>query len=108
MVKFQHAKLTAGEEARALILSWQFSLSSFHFLSFCLFFSSFFLPTFSIFTRSNAHTYTNRGGGGGAKRRGRAEKRQRAVCFTRFVDYRLMFDSTLSFSLKYDVIRSPY
>ena len=34
--------------------------------------------------------------------------RYMAVCFTRFVDYRLMFDSGRSFSLEYDLIRSPY
>ena len=56
------------------------------FLSFLFF---FFLPTFSIFSRSIAHTYTNKWG---AKKRGKAE-RQRAVRLTRFVDYRLMFDS---------------
>ena len=46
---------------------------------------------------------------GGAKEREKAERRQRAVrCFTRFVDYELMFDSRRSFSLEYDLIRSPY
>ena len=40
---------------------------------------------------------------------GFAERRQRAVRpFTRFVDYGLMFDSRRSFSLEYDLIRSPY
>ena len=34
--------------------------------------------------------------------------RYMAVCFTRFVDYRLMFDSGRSFSLEYDLIRLPY
>ena len=34
--------------------------------------------------------------------------RYMAVCFTRFVGYRLMFDSGRSFSLEYDRIRSPY
>ena len=42
-------------------------------------------------SRSNAHTHTNKGG---AKRRGKVKRRQRAVHrFTRFVDYELMFDS---------------
>jgi len=46
---------------------------------------------------------------GGAKRREKAERRQRAVHrFTRFVDYGLMFDSRRSFSLEYDLILSPY
>ena len=108
---FRHAKLTAGEEVRARTLSRQFSLSSFSLSFFFSFLFFFFLPTFSIFFwRSNAHTYTDKGGRGegDAKRRGRAERRQRAVHFTRFVDYRLMFDSRLSFSLKYDLIHSPY
>ena len=68
---FRHAKLTAGEEEQVRILSWQFSLSSFSlsfFLSFPFF---FFLPTFSIFSRLIAHTYTNKGG---AKRSGKAER----------------------------------
>ena len=37
---------------------------------------------------------------GGAKRHGKAERRQKAVHrFTRFVDYELMFDSRRSFGL---------
>ena len=69
----------------------------------CVFFS---LPPFlAFFSRSNAHTHTNKEG---AKTRGKAERRQRAVRFTRFLDYRLMFDSGRSFSLKYDLIRPPY
>ena len=52
-----------------------------------------------------AHTHTNKEG---AKTRGRAERRQRAVRFTRFLDYRLMFDLGRSFSLKNDLIRPPY
>ena len=52
--------------------------------------SFFFRPyRFSIFSRSNAHFHTNKEG---AKRRGKAERRQRAVRFTRFLDYRLMSD----------------
>ena len=43
------------------------------------------------------------------KRRGKAEMRQREVRrFTRFVDYGLMLDLRSSFSLEYDLIRSPY
>ena len=61
---------------------------------------------FSIFSRSNAHTHTRKEG---AKTRGKAEgPRKRAVRFTRFLDYRLIFDSGCSFSLKYYLIRSPY
>ena len=63
----------------------------------CLF--SFLFPPscrFSIFLRSNAHTHTNKEG---AKRRVKAERRQRVVRFTRFLDYRLMFNSGRSFSL---------
>ena len=78
----------------------------FLFLSFRFFF--FFLPTFSIFFQEQTHTgaHTIKGG---AERRGTAEWRHwRAVCFTRFVDYRLMFDSGLSFSLEYNLIRLPY
>ena len=60
---------------------------------------------FSIFSRSNAHTHISKEG---AKTRGKAEGRQSPVLFTRFLDYRLMFDSGRSFSLKYYLIRSPY
>ena len=64
----RHVKQTADEEAPARILAIEFVcfLSSFlsFFLSFSLalflFFSSF-PPTFSIFSRSNAHTHTNKG-----------------------------------------------
>ena len=90
-----------------------FSLSFFlfYFFSFLLLaFSLFYLSFFSFIkvvkpvrhhtnrffndlasSRSNAHTHKNKGG---ANRRGKAERRQRAVLrFTRFVDYELMFDS---------------
>ena len=140
-------KQTADEEAPARILAIEFvcflsCLLSF-FLSFSLalfLFFSFFPPTFSIFSRSNAHSHTNKGvdfqkglfvrfnmardekfakdlvrstcsksnnGGGRDAERPKAD-RYMAVCFTRFVDYRLMFDSGRSFSLEYDLIRSPY
>ena len=93
---FQHAKLTAGREGRVRILAIE-----------CVSFFLFFLPSyrFRIVSRSNAHTHTNKEG---AKTRGKAERRQRAVRFTRFLDYRLIFDSGCSFSLKYDLIRPPY
>ena len=71
----------------------------------CLFF--FFFPSyrFSIFSRSNAHTHTNKED---AKTHEKAERRRRVVRFPRFLDYILMFDSGCSFSLKYDLIRPPY
>ena len=97
-LSFRHAKLTAGGEGRVRILAIECV-----FFSFSIFF--FPSPRFSIFSRSNAHTHTNKEG---AKTHGKAERRQRAVRFTRFLDYRLMFDSGRSFSLKYDLIRSPY
>ena len=61
-------------------------------LSVCLFVFFIVVPSyrFSIFSRSNSHTHTNKEG---AKTHGKAERRQRAVRFTRFLDYRLMFDS---------------
>ena len=93
-LRFRHAKLTAGGKGRIRILAIEC-------VSFFFFFSSY---RFSIFSRSNAHTHTNKEG---AKTRGKAERRQRAVRFTRFLDYRLMFDSGRSFSLKYDLIRPP-
>ena len=43
-----------------------------------------------------SHTHTNKEGG---KTRGKAEMSKGAVRFTRFVDYRLMFDSGCLFSL---------
>ena len=72
----------------------------------CVFFS-FFTPSyrFSIFSLSNVHTHTNKEG---AKTPGKAERRQRAVRFTWFLDYRLIFDSGHSFSVKNDLIRPPY
>ena len=69
----------------------------------CVFFSPSY--HFSIFSRSNAHTHSNKEG---SKTRGKAKRRQRAVRFTRFLDYRLMFDSWHSFSLKNDLIRPSY
>ena len=94
---FRHAKLTAGGERRVRILAIE-SLSFF----------LFFFPShrFSIFSRSNSHTHTNKEG---AKTHGRAERRQeRFTSCTRFLDYRLMFDSGRSFSLKYFLIRPLY
>ena len=86
-LSFRHAKLTAGGEGRVRILAIEC-------VSFFLFFS---LPTvLAFFLRSNAHTHTNKEG---AKRRGKAEMSKGAVRFTRFVNYRLMFDSGCLFSL---------
>ena len=93
-LSFRHAKPTAGGEGRVPVLEIELV---------CVFFSPSYHIT--IFSRSNAHTHTNKEG---AKTGGKAERRQRAVCFTRFLDYRLMFDSGRSFSLKYDLIRPPY
>ena len=78
-----------------------------YFFSFFLFFSFFSFLLLAFFhdqTHTGTHTIK-----GGAQRRGKVERRHwRAVRFTRFVDYRLMFDSGRSFSLQYDLIRSPY
>ena len=94
-LSFRHAKLTAGGEGRVRILAIE-----------CVSFF-FFSPSyrFSIYSRSNAHIHTNKEG---AKTRRKAERRQGAVRFTRFLDYRLMFDSGRLFSLKNDLIRPPY
>ena len=55
----------------------------------CVSYFSFFSPSyrFSIFSRSNPHTHTNKKG---AKTRGKAERRQRSVLHTRFLDYRMI------------------
>ena len=52
-LSFRHAKLTAGGEGRVRIQAIE-----------CVSFSSFFSPSysFSIFSRSNAHTHTNKEG----------------------------------------------
>ena len=74
------------------------------FFSFFLFFS-FFSSWFNHFFSTKRTNSPNKGG---SKRGEKAERRQIAVRFTRFVDYRLMFDSGRSFSLENDLIRSPY
>ena len=61
-------------------LSFFLSFSLSFFLSFCLFFFSFLLITFF-------HLFAQR------RRNCRKKWRKRAVPFTRFLDYRLMFDS---------------
>ena len=72
-----------------------------------LFFSFFsFLLLAFFYDKTHIGIHTNKGG---AERRGKAERRHwRAVRFNRFVDYSLVFDSGRSFSLEYQVIRSPY
>ena len=97
VVKFQ------AREARARILAIEF-VCFFSFFLFFSFFSFLLLAFFHDQTHTGTHTIKR-----GAERRGKAERRHwRAVRFTRFVDYRLMFDSGRSFSLEYDLIRSPY
>ena len=71
-LSFRHAKLTAGGEGRVRILAIEC-------VSFFLFFPH---PTALAFF--HAHTHTNKEG---AKTNGKAERRQRAVRFTRFLDY---------------------
>ena len=101
-------------QARDANNSWRRSTSSnpckwvcvlFLFHSFLFFFFSFLILAF-FHDQTHTGTDTTKGG---AERRGKVERRHwRAVRFTRFVDYRLMFDSGRSFSLQYDLIRSPY
>ena len=96
---FRHAELTAHD-------SWRRGASPnpanwvwvyvFPFLSFL------FLSYFYHFSWSIEHTTKTR------EVRRDAERRQSAVCFIRFLDYRLMFDPGRSFSLRYDLIRWPH
>ena len=66
-LSFRHTKLTAGGEGRARILALE-----------CLSFFSFFPhPTALAFFHDQTHTNKE-----GAKTRGKAERRQRAVRFT--------------------------
>ena len=92
-LSFRHVKLTAGGEGQVQILAIE-----------CVSFFFFFSPSLAFF-HDQTHTHTNKKG---AKTHGKAERRQRAVRFTQFLDYRLMFDSGHSFSLKNDLIRPPY
>ena len=94
-LSFRHAKLTAGGEGRVRILAIE-----------CVFFSFFFFPSsrFSIF-HDQTHTLTQTRK---VRRDAERPKGDRAVRFTRFLDYRLMFDLGCSFSLKYDLIHPPY
>ena len=94
-LSFRHAKLTAGGEGRVPILAIE-----------CVFY--FFSPSYTVLAFFHDQTHTLTQTRKVAKTRGKAERRQRAVRFTRFLDYILMFDSGRSFSLKYDLIRPPY
>ena len=93
---FQHAKLTAGREGRVRILAIE-----------CLFIL-FSLPTvFNLHCfHDQTHTLTQ-----SRKVRRDAEMpkgdREQFASLTRFLDYRLIFDSG-SLSFKYNLIRSPY
>ena len=91
--------------SQKLIIRELFNLVCGVFFSLSFFF--FLLPSFStFFSHDQTHTLTQT-----REVRRFAEnvrRRQRAVRFTRFLDYRyykLIFDS---FSLKYDMIRSPW
>ena len=71
----------------------------------CVFFS---LPPFLAFFHDQTHTLTQTRK---VQRHAeiKAKRRQKAVRFTRFLDYRLIFDSGRSVSLKYHLIRPrPY
>ena len=61
--------------------------------------------TVASISLSNAHTHKQ--GRCEDTRKGRKET-EISVRFTRFLDFRLMFDSGRSFNLKYDLIRPPY
>ena len=97
-LSFRHAKLTAGREGRIRILAIEC-------VSFFLFFPH---PTALAFFHDQTHTLTQ------TRKVQRhvkikAKRRQKAVRFTRFLDYRLIFDSGRSVSLKYHLIRPrPY
>ena len=95
---FRHVKLTAGGEVWARILA----IDIVCFFSFFLFLSfiSFLLLAFF---HDQMHTFKQE-----EMRKGWEETYRRAVRFTRFVDYRLMFDLGRSFTLEYYLIRSPY
>ena len=95
VVKYPAREVNSWQRKRVRILAIE-----------CVSFFPFFpSSSFTILSRLNAQTHTNKEG---AKKSGKAERRQRAVRFTRFLDYRLMFESGHSFSLKYDLIRPPY
>ena len=81
-MKFQAKLITAGGEARAGILAIEFVCFFSFFLFF--FFSFLLLAFFHDQTHTGTHTIK-----GGAERRGKAKRRHwKAVCFTRFEDYR--------------------
>ena len=79
VVRFPHAKLTAGGEGRVGILAIECVSFSLVFLS---------LPTvLAFFLQSNAHTNLNKEG---ANTLAKAERRQRAARFTQFLNYRFV------------------
>ena len=87
--------------------SWRRSTSS----NPCNWVCGFFFPFLLLaFFHDQTHTGTDTTKGG-AEGRGKVERRHwRAVHFTRFVDYRLMFDSGCSFSLwsdSFTVLKNP-
>ena len=90
-LSFWHVKLTAGRERRVRILAIN---------GVCVFFSFFFpFLLFEHFSRSNAHTHSNKDSVKTAMRKSRKET-ENAVRFTRFLDFRFeMFDLGRSFSL---------
>ena len=72
----------------------------------CLFFFLLFTSyRFSIFSRSNAHTHANKEG---ANTRGKAEKRQRAVRFTRFLDRMFYSGRLFTFIQTFIVLQRGY
>ena len=90
LVKFQASETNKKRELE----SRQLSLCA----SSVLFFFSFQLLA-CFHDLSNAHTHTNKGGAREETRKGRKDRNWKAVRFTRFVDYRLMFNSRRSVSL---------
>ena len=70
--------------------SWRRRASSNPGSRVCVFFSRFSFPSYRfsvLFLRSNAHTHINKEG---ANTLGKAERRQRAACFTQFMKYRFV------------------
>ena len=78
VVRFPHAKLTAGGEGRVGILAIECVSFSLVFLS---------LPTVLAFFYDQTLTLINKEG---ANTLGKAERRQRAARFTHFLNYRFV------------------
>ena len=91
-LSFLHAKMTAGGEERVRILAIE-----------CL---SVFVSLPNVLVFFHDQTHSHKQGRWEDTRKG--QKETRAVHFTRFLEYRLMFDSGRSFSLQYFLIRPPY